>query len=36
MELVYGKEGIEQLRRVKEALDPKWVLCPGNILEESR
>lgn len=36
MELMYGKEGVEQLRRVKDALDPKWVLCPGNILEEPR
>ena len=34
MELVYGKEGVEQLMKVKDALDPKHMLCPGNILEE--
>lgn len=34
MELMYGKEGVEQLRRVKNALDPKHILCPGNILED--
>ena len=34
MELMYGKEGVEQLRKVKDALDPKHMLCPGNILEE--
>lgn len=34
MELMYGREGVEQLRRVKDALDPKHMLCPGNILED--
>lgn len=36
MRLMYGDEGVAELRRVKSALDPKWMLCPGNILEESR
>ncbi len=34
MEMMYGKEGVDQLRKVKEALDPKYLLCPGNILED--
>ncbi len=32
MELMYGKEGVEQIRRVKSILDPKNILCRGNIL----
>ena len=36
MRMMYGDEGIAQLRRVKSALDPKGMLCPGNLLEESR
>lgn len=31
MELMYGEKGVEELRRVKNELDPKGVLCPGNI-----
>ncbi len=34
MELMYGKDGVEQLRRLKETLDPKWILNPGNMLED--
>ena len=26
---LYGEGGIEQMRRVKRALDPKWRLAPG-------
>lgn len=33
MELMYGKEGVAELRRVKDELDPKGILCPGDILE---
>ncbi|MDO5853138.1 MAG: FAD-binding oxidoreductase [Thermoplasmata archaeon] len=36
MAMMYGEDGVEELRRVKDALDPKWMLCPGNILEEPR
>lgn len=31
--MMYGEEGVEQIRRVKDVLDPKWILCPGNIVE---
>ncbi|MBI4067539.1 FAD-binding oxidoreductase [Candidatus Gottesmanbacteria bacterium] len=31
LEELYGKEGIEQMRAVKEALDPEWKLAPGNL-----
>ncbi|MDO5861617.1 MAG: FAD-binding oxidoreductase [Thermoplasmata archaeon] len=34
--MMYGDEGVAELRRVKDALDPKGMLCPGNILEESQ
>ena len=29
LRLLYGDEGIEQMRRVKRALDPDWTLAPG-------
>ena len=29
LRLLYGDEGIEQMRRVKRALDPDWKLAPG-------
>ncbi len=32
MELVYGRVGMEQLRRIKRILDPKNILCRGNII----
>ncbi len=32
MELLYGREGVEQIRKVKDILDPKGILCRGNIL----
>ena len=30
---LYGEKGIEQMRAVKRALDPKWKLAPGVIFE---
>jgi D-lactate dehydrogenase (cytochrome) len=30
---LYGDEGIEQMRRVKRALDPTWKLAPGVIFQ---
>lgn len=36
MELMYGREGVEQLRRIKSILDPKNILCRGNLLEVVR
>jgi len=26
---MYGETGIEEMRRVKRALDPEWKLAPG-------
>ena len=26
---LYGDEGIEEMRAVKRAIDPEWVLAPG-------
>ena len=31
---LYGDEGIEQMRRVKAALDPEWRLAPGVLFPE--
>jgi D-lactate dehydrogenase (cytochrome) len=28
---LYGVVGIEQMRAVKQALDPEWKLAPGNV-----
>lgn len=36
MELMYGREGVEQIRRVKSILDPKDILCRGNIIGGQR
>jgi D-lactate dehydrogenase (cytochrome) len=33
LRLLYGDEGIGDMRRVKRALDPEWKLAPGVILE---
>ena len=35
MELMYGKDGVEALRKVKAVLDPNGILNIGNILEVS-
>ena len=32
MEMLYGKKGVESLRRIKSILDPNWILCPGNLV----
>ena len=31
MELMYGPEGVERIRRMKAVLDPKDILCRGNL-----
>ena len=31
--LLYGPEGVEQMKRVKETLDPKWILGKGTLFE---
>lgn len=36
MRMMYGDDGIAGLRRIKDTMDPKGMLCPGNILEETR
>jgi D-lactate dehydrogenase (cytochrome) len=33
LEELYGREGIEQMRRVKRAIDPEWKLSPGVIFQ---
>lgn len=35
MRMMYGDEGVDALRRVKDILDPNGILNIGNILEES-
>ncbi len=32
MELLYGKKGVEELRKIKKILDPNGILCPGNMI----
>lgn len=34
LELMYGNEGIEQMRAVKRLFDPEWRLNRGNLFEE--
>ena len=36
MRMMYSDEGVEELRRVKAVIDPKGILNPGDMLEESR
>jgi len=33
LKLMYGEEGINGMRSVKEALDPKMILCRGNVFD---
>jgi D-lactate dehydrogenase (cytochrome) len=33
LRLLYGDEGIEQMRRVKRAIDPDWKLAPGVLFQ---
>jgi D-lactate dehydrogenase (cytochrome) len=32
---LYGEDGIEEMRRVKRAIDPEWKLAPGVLFERS-
>ncbi len=34
LEMLYGQEGVESMRRVKLSLDPTWKLSPGLLFEE--
>ena len=36
LRLMYGDEGIEQMRAIKAALDPEWKLAPGVLFPEER
>jgi D-lactate dehydrogenase (cytochrome) len=36
LRLMYGDEGIEQMRAVKRALDPQWKLAPGVLFPATR
>jgi D-lactate dehydrogenase (cytochrome) len=31
---LYGREGIEEMRRVKRAIDPEWKLAPGVLFDK--
>jgi len=33
---MYGPDGIDEMRAIKSALDPKWLLNPGNLFEAPR
>jgi glycolate oxidase len=33
LERMVGADGIAQMRRTKQALDPDGLLCPGNLFE---
>ena len=30
---LYGLDGVEEMRRVKQALDPEWKLAPGVLFD---
>ncbi len=32
MDMMYGSEGVDRIRRIKEVLDPKGILCRGNLI----
>ena len=32
--MLYGEDGLADMRRVKSVLDPKGILCPGNMIGE--
>ena len=36
MNMMYGDEGVEALRRVKSILDPNWILSPGNMIGDRK
>lgn len=33
LQTMYGREAIEQMRELKRAFDPQWLLSPGNLFE---
>jgi D-lactate dehydrogenase (cytochrome) len=33
LEEMYGREGIEEMRRIKRAIDPEWKMAPGVIFQ---
>ena len=35
LEQLYGKEGIDEMRAVKQAIDPEWMLAPGVLFSQS-
>jgi D-lactate dehydrogenase (cytochrome) len=35
LRMMYGEEGIDQMRRVKRAIDPEWKLSPGVIFTQA-
>jgi D-lactate dehydrogenase (cytochrome) len=36
LEQLYGRDGLDDMRRVKQALDPGWKLAPGVLFQRSR
>jgi D-lactate dehydrogenase (cytochrome) len=36
LEEMYGQEGIEEMRRIKHAIDPEWKMAPGVIFQRGR
>ncbi|MFX1475003.1 MAG: FAD-binding oxidoreductase [Promethearchaeota archaeon] len=32
LQVMYGEEGLAQMARVKSALDPQWIINPGNMI----
>jgi D-lactate dehydrogenase (cytochrome) len=36
LRMMYGDEGIEEMRRVKRAFDPEWKLSPGVLFPQSK
>ena len=36
LRMTYGREGIEAMRRIKQAIDPEWKLSPGVLFPEVR
>jgi FAD/FMN-containing dehydrogenase len=36
LEMLYGAEGVDDMRGVKLSLDPAWKLAPGLLFERAR
>jgi D-lactate dehydrogenase (cytochrome) len=36
LEEMYGQDGIEEMRRIKHAIDPEWKMAPGVIFQRER